>query len=71
MNKLAEKVIEEMKKAVSLPDDTEILDYLEAVVMMRHWDGTIGRPPQWYMHGQQLKGNTLREAILAHMKETK
>ena len=57
-----------MNKEIS---DTEILNYLEETIMRHHWDGTIGRPPTWHLYGGNLKGNTLREAILAHMKLSK
>jgi len=49
--------------------DTEILNYLEERIMTCHWDGTIGRPPQWYLHGRHLKGSNLREAIISKMNE--
>ena len=57
-----------MNKEIS---DTEILNYLEEAIMRHNWDGTIGRPPTWYLYGGNLKGYTLREAILAHMELSK
>lgn len=49
--------------------DKERLDLLEDEIMTRHWDGTIGRPPRWYLHGMKLKGDSLREAIDNYIKQ--
>jgi len=72
MNKSTiDKLIEKMEQDIPVPDDTEVLNYLEEAIMTRHWDGTIGRPSCWYLHGVRLKGETLREAIISHMNLSK
>ena len=53
--------------------DAERLDWIEANLIEGKWDGTIGRPKSWHMVGpyrhtlQSMRGNTLREAIDAHL----
>ena len=49
--------------------DAERIDWLERRLFERKWDGTIGRPPSWFMVGdfrhvvQNMTGATLRAAI--------
>ena len=58
-------------RAASEPDDSELLDWLEAHLFERKWSGTIGQPSGWYMAGpyrhtmQHMRGESLRAAIRA------
>lgn len=58
-----------MHLRAKLEADAERLEWLERWIFERKWDGTIGRPSDWYVAGnyrhivQRMKGETFRDAI--------
>ena len=55
--------------------DDKRFEWLTSFIFERKWDGTIGRPSDWYIAGnyrhitKRMKGETLRGAIDTAMRD--